>query len=277
MLRSVFQSAIVNQSSAFLNEAPRRLRHAPDREAASRAPGRRAQQLGRAAGPVRLLLLRRRLARADERLRRHRRRSSRARYDNVGGLDRRRPRSGDAARSSSSRSCRSTPSCYLLLSMVVPIPWLERVPTYKEQMEQLSDKDLSTLGFLGYPLLQTADVIIYDAHFVPVGEDQVRAPRAGARSRPPLPQFLRRAVRRAAAAADARFRGCPDSTTARCSKSYGNTIDLSDDAGDGAQEGDADVHGSRSASAPTSPAPSKATRCSCTTTRSTRTPPRSTT
>src|SRR5438093_5157173 len=62
---------------------------------------------------------------------------------------------------------------YLLLSMVIPIPWLERVPTYKEQREQLSEKDLSTLGFLGYPLLQTADVAIYDAHFVPVGEDQV--------------------------------------------------------------------------------------------------------
>jgi len=61
----------------------------------------------------------------------------------------------------------------LLLSMVVPIPWLERVPTYKEQREQLSEKDLSTLGFLGYPLLQTADVVIYDARFVPVGEDQV--------------------------------------------------------------------------------------------------------
>src|SRR5215813_4386608 len=52
---------------------------------------------------------------------------------------------------------------YLLLSMVIPIPWLERVPTYKEQQEQLTDKDLSTLGFLGYPLLQTADVAIYDA------------------------------------------------------------------------------------------------------------------
>jgi tryptophanyl-tRNA synthetase len=62
---------------------------------------------------------------------------------------------------------------YLLLQMVTPIPWLERVPTYKEQMAQLTDKDLSTLGFLGYPLLQTADVIIYDARYVPVGEDQV--------------------------------------------------------------------------------------------------------
>src|SRR5437867_7937804 len=57
--------------------------------------------------------------------------------------------------------------------MVVPVPWLERVPTYKEQQESLTDRDLSAIGFLGYPLLQTADVAIYDARFVPVGEDQV--------------------------------------------------------------------------------------------------------
>ena len=62
---------------------------------------------------------------------------------------------------------------YLLLSMVVPVPWLERVPTYKEQQENLKDKDLSAIGFLGYPLLQTADVAIYDGRLVPVGEDQV--------------------------------------------------------------------------------------------------------
>jgi len=62
---------------------------------------------------------------------------------------------------------------YLLLSMVVPVPWLERVPTYKEQQENLKDKDLSSIGFLGYPLLQTADVAMYDARLVPVGEDQV--------------------------------------------------------------------------------------------------------
>src|SRR5258706_13821810 len=62
---------------------------------------------------------------------------------------------------------------YLMLSMVVPVPWLERVPTYKEQQENLKDKDLSSIGFLGYPLLQTADVAMYDARFVPVGEDQV--------------------------------------------------------------------------------------------------------
>ncbi len=62
---------------------------------------------------------------------------------------------------------------YLMLSMVTPVPWLERVPTYKEQQETLKDRDLSSIGFLGYPLLQTADVAIYDARFVPVGEDQV--------------------------------------------------------------------------------------------------------
>jgi len=62
---------------------------------------------------------------------------------------------------------------YVLLSMVVPVPWLERVPTYKEQQENLTDRDLSSIGFLGYPLLQTADVSIYDARWVPVGEDQV--------------------------------------------------------------------------------------------------------
>ncbi|HMF95691.1 MAG TPA: tryptophan--tRNA ligase [Vicinamibacterales bacterium] len=62
---------------------------------------------------------------------------------------------------------------YVLLSMVVPVPWLERVPTYKEQQETLKDKDLSSIGFLGYPVLQTADVTMYDARYVPVGEDQV--------------------------------------------------------------------------------------------------------
>ena len=61
---------------------------------------------------------------------------------------------------------------HLLLSMIVPVPWLERVPTYKEQQQNLSGKDLSTYGFLGYPLLQTADIIIYKADAVPVGEDQ---------------------------------------------------------------------------------------------------------
>ncbi len=62
---------------------------------------------------------------------------------------------------------------HLLLSMITPVPWLERVPSYKEQQQELANRDLSTYGFLGYPLLQTADIIIYKAHKVPVGIDQV--------------------------------------------------------------------------------------------------------
>ncbi|MDO8960964.1 MAG: tryptophan--tRNA ligase [Methylophilus sp.] len=62
---------------------------------------------------------------------------------------------------------------YTLLSMMTPLSWLERVPTYKDQQEKLSNKDLSTYGFLGYPLLQSADILIYKATQVPVGEDQV--------------------------------------------------------------------------------------------------------
>jgi tryptophanyl-tRNA synthetase len=118
---------------------------------------------------------------------------------------------------------------YLLLQMVTPIPWLERVPTYKEQMEQLSEKDLSSIGFLGYPLLQTADVIIYNAHFVPVGEDQV-----------PHLELSREVVRRfhnffgdvfvephALLTPTPRLPGLDNR---KMSKSYNNTIDLSDDA-----------------------------------------------
>ncbi len=131
---------------------------------------------------------------------------------------------------------------YLLLSMVVPIPWLERVPTYKEQREQLSEKDLSTLGFLGYPLLQTADVAMYDAQFVPVGEDQV-----------PHLELSREAVRRfnnfygektGVANGEVAVTGVltepqpllttfprlPGLDNRKMSKSYGNAIDLSDDA-----------------------------------------------
>jgi tryptophanyl-tRNA synthetase len=61
---------------------------------------------------------------------------------------------------------------HLLLSMITPLPWLERVPTFKDQQQQIEDKDLNTYGFLGYPLLQTADIIVYRANHVPVGEDQ---------------------------------------------------------------------------------------------------------
>ena len=62
---------------------------------------------------------------------------------------------------------------HLLLSMITPLGWLERVPTYKDQQDKLKEKDLSTYGFLGYPLLQSADILVYRAGLVPVGEDQV--------------------------------------------------------------------------------------------------------
>jgi tryptophanyl-tRNA synthetase len=62
---------------------------------------------------------------------------------------------------------------FLLLSMATPLGWLERVPTYKDQLEKIKDRDLSTYGFLGYPLMQAADILIYRANMVPVGEDQV--------------------------------------------------------------------------------------------------------
>jgi len=62
---------------------------------------------------------------------------------------------------------------HLLLSMITPLSWLERVPSYKDQQEKLREKDLATYGFLGYPLLQSADILIYKASLVPVGEDQV--------------------------------------------------------------------------------------------------------
>jgi tryptophanyl-tRNA synthetase len=117
---------------------------------------------------------------------------------------------------------------YLLLQMVTPIPWLERVPTYKEQIEQLAERDLSSIGFLGYPLLQTADVIIYNAQFVPVGDDQV-----------PHLEMSREVVRRfhhffgevfvepqAMLTPTPRLPGLDNR---KMSKSYGNTIDLSDD------------------------------------------------
>ncbi len=62
---------------------------------------------------------------------------------------------------------------HLLLSMITPLSWLERVPSFKDQQEQLKEKDLSTYGFLGYPLLQSADILIYQPSFVPVGHDQI--------------------------------------------------------------------------------------------------------
>ena len=126
---------------------------------------------------------------------------------------------------------------YLLLQMITPIPWLERVPTYKEQIEQLTDRDLGSIGFLGYPLLQAADVVIYGAHVVPVGEDQV-----------PHLELSREVVRRFNNFYFPSPEGTPSTglvepqslltptprlpglDNRKMSKSYNNTIDLSDDA-----------------------------------------------
>jgi tryptophanyl-tRNA synthetase len=117
---------------------------------------------------------------------------------------------------------------YLLLQMVVPIPWLERVPTYKEQREQLSEKDLSTLGFLGYPLLQAADIAIYDGRFVPVGEDQVAHLELGRESIRRFHQFYGEVLVEAQPILTPVPR-LPGLDNRKMSKSYGNTIDLVDD------------------------------------------------
>jgi tryptophanyl-tRNA synthetase len=117
----------------------------------------------------------------------------------------------------------------LLLSMVVPVPWLERVPTYKEQREQITDKDLSNVGFLNYPLLQTADIAIYDGRFVPVGDDQVAHLELSREAVRRFNQFY----------GDVLVEPQPLLTSVprlvgldnrKMSKSYGNTIDLNDDA-----------------------------------------------
>jgi len=118
---------------------------------------------------------------------------------------------------------------YLLLQMVTPIPWLERVPTYKEQMEQLAEKDLSNLGFLGYPLLQTADVVIYDAHYVPVGEDQVAHLELSREVVRRFHQFYGELFVEPQPLLTPTPR-LPGLDNRKMSKSYGNTIDLADDA-----------------------------------------------
>ncbi len=116
---------------------------------------------------------------------------------------------------------------HLLLSMIVPLPWLERVPTYKEQQQELRDRELNTYGFLGYPLLQTADILAYRAAWVPVGEDQVPhlelsreiARRFNQLYAPVFPEpapLLTPAAR------------LPGTDGRKMSKSYGNAIHLGD-------------------------------------------------
>lgn len=116
---------------------------------------------------------------------------------------------------------------HLLLSMIVPIPWLERNPTYKEKQEEIKGRDLSTYGFLGYPVLQAADILLYKPHLVPVGKDQLPhleltreiARRFNKLYKPvfTIPQeYL------------TRFPKVPGTDGRKMSKSYGNTINISD-------------------------------------------------
>ena len=121
---------------------------------------------------------------------------------------------------------------HLLFSMITPLGWLERVPTYKEQRENIKDKDLGTYGFLGYPVLQSADILVYKADTVPVGEDQVAHveltreiarrfngfyPKSDGSSVMPEPQSLLTPA--------PKLRGTDGR---KMSKSYGNTILLTD-------------------------------------------------
>lgn len=116
---------------------------------------------------------------------------------------------------------------HLILSMITPLGWLERVPTYKEQIRQLDNRDLGTYGFLGYPVLQTSDIILYRAHFVPVGEDQASHLEL---SREITRRFntLYGEVFPEPQALFAPTPRVPGTDGRKMSKSYGNAVNLSD-------------------------------------------------
>ena len=113
---------------------------------------------------------------------------------------------------------------HLLLSMITPLGWLERVPTYKDQQEKLSERDLTMYGFLGYPVLQSADVLIYKAELVPVGEDQVAHLEV-------TREIARRFNHIYGTEPDVKLTEIPKvpgTDGRKMSKSYGNAIQLSD-------------------------------------------------
>jgi tryptophanyl-tRNA synthetase len=121
---------------------------------------------------------------------------------------------------------------HLLLSMITPLAWLERVPSYKDQQEQLKQKELNTYGFLGYPLLQSADILLYEPHYVPVGQDQeahVELTREVARrfrsmyGNPNGPEILSEPTVLLTPSPK-----LPGTDGRKMSKSYGNTIMLTD-------------------------------------------------
>lgn len=116
---------------------------------------------------------------------------------------------------------------HVLLSMITPLPWLERNPTYKEQLQEATNRDLSTFGFLGYPVLQAADILIYQANFVPVGVDQlphIELAREIARRF----NHLYKSVFTIPAAMLTEFPKVPGTDGRKMSKSYDNCIYLSD-------------------------------------------------
>jgi tryptophanyl-tRNA synthetase len=129
---------------------------------------------------------------------------------------------------------------HLLLSMITPLGWLERVPTYKEQRENIKDKDLGMYGFLGYPVLMTSDILVYQAHYVPVGEDQVPHLEISREIARRFNQFYPRKI--GAGAVDPKREyvfpepkplltpaaKLPGTDGRKMSKSYGNSILLSD-------------------------------------------------
>jgi tryptophanyl-tRNA synthetase len=120
---------------------------------------------------------------------------------------------------------------HLLLSMITPLGWLERVPTYKEQRENIAEKDLGTYGFLGYPVLQAADILLYKGDFVPVGEDQVahvELTREIARRFNQFYQLKGSAVFPEPQALKTKTPKLPGTDGRKMSKSYGNTILLTD-------------------------------------------------
>ncbi len=116
---------------------------------------------------------------------------------------------------------------HLLLSMIVPVPWLERVPSYKEQQQQITNRDLTNYGFLGYPVLQTADILMYRAEFVPVGEDQL-AHLELCREIARRFNTLYGRVFPEPQAMTTRMPRLPGTDGRKMSKSYGNAVNLGD-------------------------------------------------
>src|SRR5215472_13093809 len=122
---------------------------------------------------------------------------------------------------------------HVLFSMITPLGWLERVPSYKEQQQQLPNKDLHMYGFLGYPLLQAADILIYRANFVPVGEDQVAHVELTREVARRFNNFYNLKGKPVFPEPEALLTPTPKllgTDRRKMSKSYGNTILLSDDA-----------------------------------------------